>query len=48
MNMTFELLKIKYRNIILYHSRTNETVKHFNNIIDQILIKYCIKQFIKN
>ena len=48
MNMTFELLKIKHRNMILYHSRTNEVVKRFNNIIDQMLIKYCIKQFIKN
>ena len=48
MNMTFELLKIKYRNTILYHSRTNEAVKRFNNIINQMLIKYCIKQFIKN
>ena len=48
MNITFELLKIKYRNIILYYSRTNEAVKRFNNIIDQMLIKYCIEQFIKN
>ena len=48
MNMTFELLKIKYRDTTLYYSRTNEIVKHFNNIIDQMLIKYCIKQFIKN
>ena len=43
MNMTFEFLKIKHRNIISYHSRTNETVKRFNDIIDQILIKYCIE-----
>ena len=48
MNMTFELLKIKHRNTILYHSRTNETVKRFNDIINQMLIKYCIEQFIKN
>ena len=34
MNMTFEFLKIKHRNMILYHSRTNEVVKHFNDIID--------------
>ena len=34
MNMTFELLKIKHRNTILYHSRTNEIIKHFNDIID--------------
>ena len=48
MNMTFELLKIKHRNTILYYSRTNEAVKRFNNIIDQMLIKYCIEQLIKN
>ena len=48
MNMTFELLKIKHRNIILYHSRMNEVVKRFNDILNQMLIKYCIKQFIKN
>ena len=48
MNMTFEFIKIKHRNTILYYSRTNETVKHFNDIIDQMLIKYCIEQFIKN
>ena len=48
MNMTFKLLKIKHWSIILYHSRTNEAVKRFNDIIDQMLIKYCIKQFIKN
>ena len=48
MNMTFELLKIKHRSTILYHSRTNETVKRFNDILSQMLIKYCIEQFIKN
>ena len=48
MNMTFKLLKIKHRGTTLYHSRMNEIVKHFNNIIDQMLIKYCIKQLIKN
>ena len=48
MNMIFELLKIKHWNTISYHSRTNEIVKRFNDIIDQMLIKYCIKQFIKN
>ena len=48
MNMTFELLKIKHRSMILYHSRMNEAVKRFNDIIDQMLIKYCIEQFIKN
>ena len=47
-NMTFKLLKIKYQNIILYHSRTNKTVKRFNNIINQMLMKYCIEQSIKN
>ena len=47
-NMTFELLEIKHRNTILYHSRTNEVVKRFNNILNQMLIKYCIEQFIKN
>ena len=34
--------------MISYHSRTNEIVKCFNDIIDQMLIKYCIEQFIKN
>ena len=34
MNMTIKLLKIKHRNMILYHSRMNETIKRFNNIID--------------
>ena len=48
MNIIFELLKIKYWNIISYHSRTNEVVKRFNNTLSQMLIKYCIKQFIKN
>ena len=48
MNMTFELLEIKYRNMILYYSRTNEIVKRFNDIINQMLIKYYIEQFIKN
>ena len=48
MNMIFELLKIKHWSTTLYHSRTNETVKRFNNIIDQMLIKYCIEQLIKN
>ena len=48
MNMTFELIKIKYRSTISYHSRTNETVKRFNNTLNQMLIKYCIKQLIKN
>ena len=43
MNMTFELLKIKHRDTISYHSRTNEVVKRFNDIINQMLIKYCIK-----
>ena len=46
--MTFELLKIKHQNTISYYSRMNEVVKRFNNILNQILIKYCIKQFIKN
>ena len=48
MNMTFELLKIKHRSTISYHSRTNEIVKRFNNILNSMLIKYCIEQFIKN
>ena len=48
MNMTFKLLKIKHRNTILYHSRINEVVKRFNNTLNQMLIKYCIEQFIKN
>ena len=48
MNMTFEFLGIKHRNTILYHSRTNEVVKRFNDTLNQMLIKYCIEQFIKN
>ena len=48
MNMTFKLLKIKHRNTISYHSRTNEIVKRFNDILSQMLIKYCIEQLIKN
>ena len=48
MNMTFKLLKIKHRNTISYHSRTNEIMKRFNNTLNQMLIKYCIKQLIKN
>ena len=48
MNMTFKLLEIKHRSTILYHSHTNEIVKRFNDIIDQMLSKYCIEQFIKN
>ena len=48
MNMTFKLLKVKYRSIILYYSRVNRTIKRFNNIINQMLIQYCIEQFIKN
>ena len=48
MNMTFELLKIKHQNTILYHSRTNKAVKRFNDIINQMLIKYCIEQLIKS
>ena len=48
MNMIFEFLEIKHRNTILYHSRTNEVVKRFNNTLNQMLIKYCIEQFIKN
>ena len=47
-NITFKLLEIKHRNTISYYSRMNEIVKRFNNIIDQMLIKYCIEQFIKN
>ena len=48
MNMTFEFIRIKHRSTILYHSRTNEIVKRFNDILNQMLIKYCIKQLIKN
>ena len=48
MNITFEFLKIKHRSTTSYHSRTNEIVKRFNDILNQILIKYCIEQFIKN
>ena len=43
MNMIFKLLKIKHWSMILYHSRMNEIVKRFNNIIKQMLIKYCIE-----
>ena len=47
-NQTFELLETKYREIIFYYSRTNETMKWFNNVLNYILIKYCIEQLIKN
>ena len=48
MNQTFELLETKYRKIIFYYSRINETMKRFNDVLSYILIKYCIEQFIKN
>ena len=48
MNMTFQLLKTKHRNIIFYHLRTNEAVERFNKVLNHMLIKYCIDQFIKN
>ena len=48
MNIIFEFLKIKHRDTTSYHLRTNEIIKHFNDIINQMLTKYCIEQFIKN
>ena len=48
MKKKFKLLKIKHKNIILYYFRTNDAIKKFNNVLNQMLTKYCIKQFIKN
>ena len=48
MNKAFEFLKIKHKNIIFYYSRTNDVIKKFNDVFEQIFIKYCIEQFIKN
>ena len=44
---TFALFEIKHKNIIFYHSKTNEIVKRFNNVLSHMLIKYCIENFIK-
>ena len=48
MNKAYELLETKHKETTLYHSRTNETVKRFKNILKRMLSKYCIDQFIKN
>ena len=48
MKLILKILKIKYKNITLYHSRTNETIKKFNDVLNYILTKYCIDKFIKN
>ena len=45
---TFALFEIKHKNIIFYHSKTNETIKRFNDVLNHMLIKYCIENFIKN
>ena len=43
----FEILKIKYKDTTLYYFCINKTIKRFNNILNQIFIKYCIDQSIK-
>ena len=48
MKSIFKILKIKHKSITSYHSRTNETIKKFNNVLNYILTKYCIDKFIKN
>ena len=48
MKLIFETLKIKHENITSYHSRINETIKKFNDVLDHILTKYCIDELIKN
>ena len=48
MKLIFETLKIKHKDITLYHSRINETIKRFNDVLDHILTKYCIDELIKN
>ena len=40
--MTFQLLKMKHRNIIFYYLCTNEVIKRFNKVLNYMLIKYCI------
>ena len=48
MKKVFELLNIKHKNIISYYFRTNNAMKKFNNVLNQMLTKYYIEQFIKN
>ena len=48
MKLIFETLKIKHKDITLYHSRINKAIKKFNDVFDHILMKYCIDEFIKN
>ena len=47
MEKIFELLEIKYKNTIFYYFRTNNVIKRFNNIFDQMFIKYYIEHLIK-
>ena len=48
MKLIFETLKIKHKDITLYHSRINKAIKRFNDVLDHILTKYCIDELIKN
>lgn len=48
MKKTFELLSIKHRSTTSYYFRTNDAVKKFNDVLNQMLTKYCIEQLIKN
>ena len=48
MKLIFEILKIKHKNITSYHSRINEAIKKFNDVLDHILTKYYIDELIKN
>ena len=46
--LMFELLNIKYKEIILYHFRTNDSIKRFNDVLNHMFTKYCIDESIKN
>ncbi len=47
MKLIIKMLEIKHRDTTSYHSRTNDAVKRFNNVLNFILIKYLIKHLIK-
>ena len=48
MKLIFEFLNIKHKRIILYHSRTNDAIKRFNDVLNHMFTKYCIDESIKN
>ena len=41
-----EILKIKYKTIILYYFRTNDKIKNLNKILNKTLIKALIRKLI--